>query len=104
MFFIQIRFVIADDTEHNFDDGEGPVDDNGPPTNCVYMTKEGYPCKYPFTWKGKEYRSGSCAPGSGLMGPWCYDVRGAGNWGRCTVDSDWKPTCSKFLNGIMMII
>ena len=102
-FLILIHFILPDDSAHYFNTEE-PDADNGPPTNCVYMTTGGYPCKSVFTYEGIEYRFGSCAPGSPLMGSWCYDVRGAGNWGRCTVDSDGTPTCSKDLNGLVITI
>ena len=101
---IQIHFVFRDGTEHYFNDDEEPVDRNGIPIGCVWGTTANIPCKSVWTYKGKTYRFGECAPATTWGGPWCYDVRGAGYWGRCTVDSNKKPTCGKTLNDIMITI
>ena len=106
-FFIQINFVFQDDFDHYSEPvTEEPVTGNEPPTDCVYETTGGIPCKAEFTYEGIKYGQWhkSCAPGTFWGDPWCYDIRGAKNWGRCTVDSNDKPTCSKALNYIMMTI
>merc|ERR1719167_1232945 len=41
----------------------------------------GYSCKVPFSYYGKEYYE--CTK-DGASVPWCYDVRGFGNWAYCS--------------------
>jgi len=41
----------------------------------------GYSCKVPFSYHGKEYYK--CTIDGGYE-PWCYDVRGFGNWAYCS--------------------
>jgi len=41
----------------------------------------GYSCKVPFSYNGKEYYE--CTK-DGASAPWCYDVRGFGNWAYCS--------------------
>ena len=106
-FLIQIHFVFQDDFDHYSDNVEEPVTGNEPPTDCVYETTGGIPCKAEFPYDGKKYGQWhkSCAPGSWpSYKPWCYDIRGAGYWDRCKVDSNKNPTCSKALNDIIMTI
>ena len=42
----------------------------------------GHGCKIPFEYDDKTYTS--CARAGGYDTPWCYDVRGWGNWDYCS--------------------
>ena len=50
------------------------------PGGCS-INNAGYSCKIPFSYHGKEYYE--CTKDGGYE-PWCYDVRGFGNWAYCS--------------------